>query len=189
MSVAPLQFLLLVFAGWVNRRQIEVIDYLKEKNRILGEQLGRRRLRFTDAKRRRLAVKGRAIGRRVLEQLAGLVTPDMILRWYRELIAKKYGGSSRRQCGCSSTADSLQRLVVRFVTENPSYVKWAEMWIWADIVAATPRRDRDSIAKLTSYFTLLSDAHQVLEPQDDVFPAVPGTVTEVPCRSRCTGSS
>ena len=49
--------------------------------------LGDRRLRFTDAQRRRLAMKGRAIGRRALERLAGLVTLDTIMRWYRELIA------------------------------------------------------------------------------------------------------
>ena len=63
MSVAPLQFLLLGFAGWVNRRQVEVLEYLREENRILREQLGDRRLRSTDAQRRRLAMKGRAIVR------------------------------------------------------------------------------------------------------------------------------
>jgi len=36
MSVAPLQFLLLVFAGWVNRRQVEVIEYLQEENHVLS---------------------------------------------------------------------------------------------------------------------------------------------------------
>jgi hypothetical protein len=55
MSAAPLQFLLLVFAGWVNRRQREVVEYLQEENRVLREQLGDRRLRFTDDQRRRLA--------------------------------------------------------------------------------------------------------------------------------------
>ena len=40
MSVAPLQFLLLMFAGWVNRRQVEVFEYLQEENRVLREQLG-----------------------------------------------------------------------------------------------------------------------------------------------------
>jgi hypothetical protein len=105
----------------VNRRQAEVLEYLQEENRILREQLGGRRLRFTDAQRRRLAAKGRAIGRRALEQLAGLVTPDTILRWYRELIAKKYDGSSHRHGGRSGTATSLQRLVVQFATENPSW--------------------------------------------------------------------
>jgi hypothetical protein len=55
MSVLPLQFLLLVFAGSVNRKQLEVIDYLKEENRVLREQLDGRRPRFTDDQRRWLA--------------------------------------------------------------------------------------------------------------------------------------
>ena len=43
MPVAPLQFLLLVFAGWVNRHQAEVVAYLQEENRVLREPLGGRR--------------------------------------------------------------------------------------------------------------------------------------------------
>jgi hypothetical protein len=101
MSAAPLQFLLLVFAGWVNRRQREIMEFLQEENRVLREQLGGRRLRFTDAQRRRLAAKGKALGRRVLDQLGGLVTPDTILRWYRELMAKKYDGTAQRGGGRS----------------------------------------------------------------------------------------
>jgi hypothetical protein len=38
-------------------------------------------------------LKGRVLGRRVLEQLSDLVTPETILRWYRELITKKYDGT------------------------------------------------------------------------------------------------
>src|SRR4051812_47192658 len=121
MSVAPLQFLLLVFASWTNRHQAEVVAYLQEENRVLREQLGVRRLRFTDAQRRRLAEKGRAVGRRTLEKLAGLVTPDTILRWYRELVAKKYDGTAQRQGARPGTAASLQRLIVQFATENPSW--------------------------------------------------------------------
>ena len=71
----------MIFAGWVNRHQLDMIAYLKEENRVLREQIGGRRLRFTDDQRRRLAVKGRALGRRVLDELASLVTPDTILRW------------------------------------------------------------------------------------------------------------
>jgi hypothetical protein len=121
MSVAPLQFLVLVFAGWVNRRQVEILAYIQEENRVLREQLGDRRVRFTDAQRRRLAAKGRVLGRHVLEQLAGLVTPDTILRWYRELIAKKYDGTAQRKGSSRGTTTSPQRLVVRFATENPSW--------------------------------------------------------------------
>jgi len=56
MDAGALQFLLMWMAGWVNRHQLEVIDYLKEENRVLREQLDGRGLRFTDDQRRRLAV-------------------------------------------------------------------------------------------------------------------------------------
>ena len=120
-SVAPLQFLLLLFAGWVNRHQHAVLDYLQEENRVLREHLGGRQLRFTDDQRRRLATKGRAVGRRRLRDLAGIVTPDTILRWYRELVAKKYDGQTRGRRGRPASAPSVQQLVVRFATDNPSW--------------------------------------------------------------------
>ena len=41
----------------MNQRQQNVIEYLREENRVLREQLGDRRLRFTDDQRRRLAVR------------------------------------------------------------------------------------------------------------------------------------
>ena len=121
MSGQPLQFLLLVFAGWVNRRQLEVIDYLKEENLILREQMGGRRLRFTDEQRRRLAVRGKALGRRVLIEISSLLTPDTILRWYRQLIAAKYDGTARRGPGRPPTALLVQELVVKFAKENPGW--------------------------------------------------------------------
>jgi putative transposase len=89
MSAGPLQFLLMTLAGWVNRQQLAVIDYLKEENRVLRQQLGPGRPRLSDEQRRRIAVKGRVLGRRVLSEVAGIVTPETILRWYRELIAVK----------------------------------------------------------------------------------------------------
>jgi hypothetical protein len=61
-----------LLAGWVNRRQQQVIDYLLEENRVLREQLGGRRLRFTDDQRRRLAAKGKLLGRRLLGKFAGI---------------------------------------------------------------------------------------------------------------------
>jgi putative transposase len=80
--------LLSVFAGWVNRHQLDVIEYLQEENRVLKERLGGRRLRFTDAERRRAARKAQALGRKVLSELETLVTPDTLLRWHRELFIK-----------------------------------------------------------------------------------------------------
>src|ERR1700678_1852562 len=75
----PLQMLLLAFAGWVNRHQLDVIEYLQEENRVLKERMGGRRLRFTDTERRRLARKAQALGRKVLNELETLVTPDTLI--------------------------------------------------------------------------------------------------------------
>ena len=56
----PWQILVAAMAGWITRQQDAVIDYLREENRVLKEQLGRKSRRLTDAQRRRLAVRGKA---------------------------------------------------------------------------------------------------------------------------------
>ena len=72
-AIQPLHLLLMMFSGWVNRRQLDVIEYLKEENRILKERLGGKRIQFTDAERRRLARKAFALGRKVLNELETVV--------------------------------------------------------------------------------------------------------------------
>jgi len=88
--------LLAAVRGWLEREQRDVIAYLREENRALKAQLAGRRLRLTDAQRRRLAVLGQRLGRAVLRDVATLVTPDTILRWHRELIARKWTCARRR---------------------------------------------------------------------------------------------
>jgi transposase InsO family protein len=116
-----LQFLVFTMAGWLTRQQQDLIDYLREENRILREQLGNRRLRLTDAQRRRLAVRGKVLGRKALRGVAGIVTPDTILRWHRRLIAKKYDGSAHRGRGRPTTPKQIAELVVRMAEENPGW--------------------------------------------------------------------
>ena len=79
-STPTVRWLALLFGGWVNRRQLEVIAYLQEENRILKQRLGVRRLRFTDAERGRLARKAHALGYKLLQTLETLVTPDTLMR-------------------------------------------------------------------------------------------------------------
>jgi hypothetical protein len=109
----PLAFFLLVFSGWINRQQQAVIDYLREENRVFRAAYGPQRVRLTDDQRRRLAVKGNALGRRRLANVAGIATPDTILRWYRRLVAAKYNGSAKRRPGRPSTAPDLSALIAR----------------------------------------------------------------------------
>jgi putative transposase len=117
-TVNPFQFLVIVLAGWMNQRQQSVIEYLREENRVLREQLGDRRLRFTDDQRRRLAVRAKGLGRKLLMEIATLVTPATLLAWHRKLIAHKYDGSARRRPGRPVTKKDLAALVVRMAEEN-----------------------------------------------------------------------
>jgi putative transposase len=43
----PWQLLLAILAGWINRHQQEVIEYLRTENQILKEKLGKRRIPVT----------------------------------------------------------------------------------------------------------------------------------------------
>ncbi len=117
----PFQMLIMMFAGWVNEHQRSVIAYLQEENRVLRELHGKKRLRFNNDQRRRLAAKGKALGRRVLREVGTLVTPDTILRWHRELIARKYDGSEGRRPGRPAVAREIRELVVRMATENEGW--------------------------------------------------------------------
>jgi hypothetical protein len=85
--VVPLHLLVASLVGWLQGEQHKVIEYLREENRTLKRQLHNQRLRLTDDDRRRLAALGAPLGRRLLAQVATIVTPDTILRWHRQLIA------------------------------------------------------------------------------------------------------
>ena len=118
LTLDPFRLLLISLAGYLNQQQEEVIDYLQEENRVLHEQLGSRRLRLNDDQRRRLAVRAKKLGRRVLNELATIVTPETLLAWHRKLIARKYDGSKRRGPRRPRAQDEIQQWVARMASEN-----------------------------------------------------------------------
>jgi putative transposase len=114
----PFRFLLIALSGWMNQHQQQIIEYLREENRVLREQLGDRRLRFNDDQRRRLAAKAKGLGRQLLAEVASIVTPETLLAWHRKLIAQKYDGSRQRGLGRPRTRQEIEALVVRLAEEN-----------------------------------------------------------------------
>lgn len=120
MFIHPFHLVLSALAHWVNREQAAIIDYLREENRVLCDRLGPERLRFTGAERRRLAAKAKLVCRSVLREIGSLVTPDTLLRWHRQLVAKKYDGS-RAKAGRPTVGAEIAALVVRMASENPSW--------------------------------------------------------------------
>jgi len=117
-----LHVLIAMVAGWRQRHQQQVISYLLEENRVLKAQLGGRRLRLTDTERRRLAALAHPLGRQRLQELAILVTPETLLRWYQRLIAQKFDGSTqRRALGRPRVAAEIEQLVIRMAEENATW--------------------------------------------------------------------
>ena len=117
----PFSFLIVSIAGWMNQHQHRVIEYLIEENRVFREQMGNRRLRFSDDQRRRLAAKAKKLGRKLLVEITTIVTPATLLAWHRKLIAQKYDGSSYRRPGRPRTATEISNLVIRMAEENRSW--------------------------------------------------------------------
>ena len=117
-----LHVLIAMLAGWLQRHQQQVIAYLQEENRVLKAQLGSQRLRLTDLERRRLAALAYPLGRKRLKEMATLVTPETLMRWYHRLIAQKFDGSTRRSpLGRPPVAEEVERLAVQMAEENPTW--------------------------------------------------------------------
>jgi len=119
-GAALAQFLVVALAAWRARQQDAFIDYLKAENRMLKARLGGRRLIFTDAERRLLARRAKAIGRKKLFELDPIVSPDTLLRWHRRLIAMKWT-FVRRGPGRPCVMRVIQELIVRMASENPRW--------------------------------------------------------------------
>ena len=94
-AMKPFAFLVICLAGWLNRNQQEVIEYLQEEVRVLKELLGKKP-RFNDDQRRRLALKSKRLGRKVLDRFASLVTPNTLLAWHRRLSSWRSNRRIRR---------------------------------------------------------------------------------------------
>jgi transposase len=129
-------------AGWWADQRQEAVAYLVEENRVLRAQL-RGRIRLNDEERRRLAVHGYRLGRRRLGQVATIVTPDTILRWHRQLIARKWTYATRpRRRGVLA---EIRRLVIRMAEENPT---WGYTRIQGALKNVGHRVGRSTIARI-----------------------------------------
>lgn len=110
--------LLLMLAGWINRHQQDMIDYLLEENKILREKLGKKRLLLNDDQRRRLAVRAKRLSRKALAEICKIFSPATLMWWHRVLIARKYDGSVRRGMGRPQISDKLRSAIIDVAKDN-----------------------------------------------------------------------
>jgi putative transposase len=134
----------MVLTGWLERREREALAYLIEENRLLRRQLGGRRLRLTEDDRRRLAARAYRLGRRRLREIATIVTPDTLLRWHRQLIARKWTYATPRTSRRGVLAE-IRRVGVRMAEENPT---WGYTRIQGALKSVGHRVGRSTIARI-----------------------------------------
>lgn len=115
-----LQLLLICLAGWLNRNQQLVIEFLQEEMSVLKEQLDKKP-RFTEEQRRRLAAKAQKLGCERLRRVASIVSPKTLLEWHRRLIARKYDDSGHRAPGRPRTPGEIRELILRMAKENRTW--------------------------------------------------------------------
>ncbi len=113
--------MLAYLSGSVDEELVLRNEYLVSENRILRNQI-QGRLRLTGAERLTLAEIGKRLGKRALDEVASIVTPDTILGWHRRLVAKNFDGSENRTYPGRPRVDAeLEELVVRLAKENKSW--------------------------------------------------------------------
>ena len=118
------------FAYWTLRRLLELVVLrsrserekeieilvLRHQLQLLERQIGRPQLRPAD--RALLAAFSRVLPRRVWPSF--FVTPATLLRWHRELVARRWTYPAR-SAGRPATAADLRELVLRLASENPDW--------------------------------------------------------------------
>jgi transposase len=96
-------------------------EYLEAENRILRKQINGR-VQLTHGDRRTLAELGQKLGRKVLEEIATVATPNTILAWHQKLVDQTCDGAQQRQAPGRPKVDAdLEALVVRMAQENRSW--------------------------------------------------------------------
>jgi putative transposase len=113
-------------ARFCERRRVRIppptLLILRHQITVLQRQLGATRPRFSPGDRAFMAALLHRLPRGVLGRFRLLVRPETVLRWHRDLLARRHAARSRpRLPGRPRTVRSVRVLVLRPARENPSW--------------------------------------------------------------------
>ncbi len=107
----------------INEQLLLENEYLLEELQVYKNQHKQsgKRLFLTYEQRKSLAIKGKALGKRLYEVVT-IVRPATLLKWHCKLVAKKFDTSKiRRKPGRPKISDEIEQLVLKFARENKSW--------------------------------------------------------------------
>src|SRR5262245_27929563 len=117
--MCPLHLILVTLVRWIAGEQQQVLEYPTAGNLVLNAQLRGQCVHPSDAERQLARLSAR-LDRRTLTEVATIVRPDTIMRWHRQLIARKRTYAKHRP-GRPPVHAEIRGLVVRMATETPRW--------------------------------------------------------------------
>jgi len=113
--------LLAFISGEVDQFLLDQNQYLIEENRVLRAQIDKR-VKLNDKERIGLAERAIILGKKGIEETVNIVKPSTILKWHRQLVAKKYDGSKNRSyTGRPPVTKELEKLIIDMAEDNPDW--------------------------------------------------------------------
>lgn len=107
--------------GYVDEELLARNEYLAAENEILRSKLGEK-IKLNDDERIRLATIGKRIGLKALRDVANIVKPETVLKWFRKFVARKFDGSAKREkTGRPQIDQEIEDQIVRMALENPDW--------------------------------------------------------------------
>jgi putative transposase len=120
----PWKKLLAWATGQIDEALRQKLEFVLEENRVYRALLDRHspHWRLQDGERKALAEKGKPLGK-LLPDVLTIVQPATLLKWHRQLVARKWDFSRHRkgQPGRPSISIEIEKLVLKFARENPGW--------------------------------------------------------------------
>jgi len=113
-----------------NQYLLEELQVYKNQHKQSGKKLF-----FTVEQRKSLAIKEKALGKRLYEVVT-IVKPSTLLTWHRKFVARKFDSSkATRKPGRPRKPDEIEQLVLKFAREN-------KVWGYSRITGALKNMGR-----------------------------------------------
>ena len=119
---SSLRLLTVLCSALLTRHNEQLVAFLLAENAVLRQLVPTAALRrLSPPQKRSLANAAKNLGSAGLRNIETSFHPDTLLRWYRELIARKYTGAGGQRDHPAPARRKVEALVLRMARENSSW--------------------------------------------------------------------